>query len=151
MYLRGSGCSHPLYSLLSPSHPCQPSTPFMSFCLVFRPLIQTKVFCRTIGWELAIIADGLPVGYTIKHNGCPSSGTHQYPVVHLGGEDLHKPLPHPYCLEQAQCRQLQLWHCVSNGCVMPRRQHFTDFLPIFWFLCSFQSLFHHVPWSLEGW
>lgn len=93
MYLWCSGCSHPLCSLLSPSHPCQPSPPFMSFCFVVRPLIQTKVFCRSIGWELAIMANGLSVRYTIKHNGCPSSGTHQYPVVHLGGEELHKPLP----------------------------------------------------------
>lgn len=71
MYIRHSGYTHPLYSLLSPSLPCQqPFLPSHLFALFSDQLIQTKAVFVTIGWELDIMADGLSIGYTAQDNAC---------------------------------------------------------------------------------
>lgn len=147
MYIRHSGYCHPQYSLLSPSHSCQPFIPSCLFALFSDRLIQIKAVCVTIGWEVAIMTDGLSIGYRTEDNACPFP---QYSTIsNSSGEENSFISP---SLVQAQCRLPPLlWDCVSNGCVMPWRQHFTDFLPIFWLLRSFCSLFHHVSWALERW
>lgn len=68
----------------------------MAFYSVFWPADSDQAFCVTVGEELAIMADELSIGYPIEDNDCPSPGIHQCPVVQLGGEELHKPLPEPW-------------------------------------------------------
>lgn len=155
----------PLTSSLSPLHPYQPTPPVTTSSF---PVFMTLVlFCDSFSLTRAImviIRLELPIGrvitgYTTEGNSWPSPWIYQqHWWTHQWGVGPSEFLLCP-CLivcgtvpVQTQCRKLQML-CVHdcNGCVLPRRWHFSALLLVFWLLHSLCPIFAMFPEPYRGW